>query len=132
MEVQQGAPVRPAGAPAPQPAAALPAEGPEPSSSDSGDSDGDIVAPEPDAESDAERVKEEEDEQARNRVFAVTYSALLNAPEDADLVNPADKDDRAFFRQALLDAVANVPSAAGAGSRGGGARGPGRWRWTSC
>ena len=113
----------PAAQPAAQPAAAPPAEGPAPSSSDSdSDSDNDAAAPaapEPDPESDAEWVKEEEDEQARNHVYVVTYSALLNKPEDADLVNPAEKDDRAFFRQALLDAVANLPPAASAGSRGG-------------
>ena len=134
-----GPAAQPAGAPAPQPAAqpaaqaaaqpaaAPPAEGAAPSSSDSSGSDSDSdaaasaapAAPAPDPESDAEWVKEEEDEQARRNVYVVTYSALLNKPEDADLVNPAEKDDRTFFRQALLDAVANLPPAAGAGSRGG-------------
>ena len=113
----EGAP--PAAQPEGAPVAAQPAEGSgsDSSSSDGSDSEGDAVAAEPDAESDAEWVKEEENAQARSHVFVVTYSALLNAPEDVDLVNPADKDDREFFRQALLDAVANLAPAAG--SQGG-------------
>ena len=108
----------PEAAPAAQPAAAQPAEGgADSSSSDGSDSEGGAAAAQPDAESDAEWVKEEENAQARSQVFLVTYSALLNAPEDEDLVNPADKDDREFFRKALLDAVANLAPAAG--SQGG-------------
>ncbi|CAK0851195.1 unnamed protein product [Prorocentrum cordatum] len=124
----EGSPVaQPEDAPAPlleaapraQPAAALPADGRGSDSSSSGgsDSEGDAAADEPDAESDADWVKEEENEQARSHVFLVTYSALLNAPEDADMANPADMDDREFFRKALLDAVANLAPAAG--SQGG-------------
>jgi hypothetical protein len=136
VEARQGAPAaRPEGspvaqpedAPAPlleaapraQPAAAQPADGRGSDSSSSGgsDSEGDAAADEPDAESDADWVKEEENEQARSHVFLVTYSALLNAPEDAGMANPADMDDREFFRKALLDAVANLAPAAG--SQGG-------------
>ncbi|CAK0810352.1 unnamed protein product [Prorocentrum cordatum] len=106
-------------APRAQPAAAQPADGRGSDSSSSGgsDSEGDAAADEPDAESDADWVKEEENEQARSHVFLVTYSALLNAPEDAGMANPADMDDREFFRKALLDAVANLAPAAG--SQGG-------------
>jgi hypothetical protein len=47
----------------------------------------------------------QEDEEARSMVFLVTYSALLHKEGDTDLVDPAEKTDRAEFRLALMDAI---------------------------